>query len=62
MVLADIIRGGGGFKVLTAGLLRVELAPEEYQLCSEGCGLKEEDRVEDQHEDRHQPTGTTVHC
>lgn len=25
-------------EVLTTGLLRVELAPEEYQLYSEGCG------------------------
>lgn len=37
---------GGGFKVLTTGLLRVELAPEEYQLYSEGCGWdEEEDRI-----------------
>lgn len=38
VVLADVMQGGGGYKVLTAGLLRVELAPEEYQLYSEGCG------------------------
>lgn len=38
VVLADTMHGGGGFKkVLTAGLVRVELAPEEYQLYSEGC-------------------------
>lgn len=40
VVLADIMQGGGGWKVLTTGLLRVELAPEEYQLYSEGCGLE----------------------
>lgn len=44
VVLADIMQGGGGFKVLTTGLLRVELAPEEYQLYSEGCGWEEDDR------------------
>lgn len=53
-----IMQGDGGFKVLTAGLLRVELAPEEYQLYSEGCGWEEEDeeeedRTQDQHEARH---------
>lgn len=26
--------------MLTAGLLRVELAPEEHQLYSEGCGSR----------------------
>lgn len=50
VVLADIMLGGGGYKVLTTGLLRVELAPEEYQLYSEGCGWEEEDRTGDQHE------------
>lgn len=39
VVLADTMQSGGGFKkALTAGLVRVELAPEEYQLYSEGCG------------------------
>lgn len=38
-----VMHGGGAFKVLTAGLLRVELAPEEYQLYSEGCGWEEGD-------------------
>lgn len=56
------MRGGGGFKVLTAGLLRVELAPEEYQLYSEGCAWGEEDRTGDQHEDIRQATATTVSC
>lgn len=28
--------------MLTAGLVRVELAPEEYQLYSEGCEEEEE--------------------
>lgn len=36
-VLADVMRLAESL-VLTAGLLRVELAPEEYQLYSEGCG------------------------
>lgn len=58
--LADM-HSGDGFKVLTAGLLRVELAPEEYQLYSEGCGW-EEDRTRDQHEDRPQVRGATVGC
>ena len=31
--------------MLTTGLLRVELAPEEYQLYSEGCGWEEEGRT-----------------
>lgn len=30
-----------GCEVLTTGLLWVELAPEEYQLYSEGCGQGE---------------------
>lgn len=51
------MQGGGGYRWLTAGLLRVELAPEEYQLYSEGCGWEEEEEEEDeqgdQHEDRH---------
>lgn len=40
--------------MLTTGLLRVELAPEEYQLYSEGCGSrgqrinKETDQATDQ--------------
>lgn len=34
------MQGGGGCTVLTTGLLRVELAPEEYQLYSEGCGWR----------------------
>lgn len=40
----------------------MELAPEEYQLYSEGCGWEEEDRTGDKHEDRRQATGTTVSC
>lgn len=44
-VLADIMQGGCSLKVLTTGLLRVELAPEEYQLYSEGCGWGEADRT-----------------
>lgn len=44
--LGALMQIGGGFKVLTTGLLRVELAPEEYQLYSEGCGWdEEEDRI-----------------
>lgn len=40
VMLADTMQGAGsGFKVLTTGLLRVELAPEEYQLYSEGCRI-----------------------
>lgn len=63
VALADTMHGGSGFKVLTTGLLRVELAPEEYQLYSEGCVWGEgEDRKGDQHEDRHQATGTIVSC
>lgn len=62
--LTDIMQGGDGFNVLTTGLLRVELAPEEYQLYSEGCGwgvgggggqginMKADGR----------PQGTTVSC
>lgn len=56
------MRGCCGFKVLTTGLLRVELAPEEYQLYSEGCGWGEEDRTEDQHKNRRRATGTKVSC
>lgn len=41
VVLADSMQGAGGFRELTTGLLRVELAPEEYQLYSEGCGGEE---------------------
>lgn len=63
VVLADIMQGGDGFKVLTTGLLRVELAPEEYQLYSEGCGGEGRmRRTGDQHEDRRQATCTTVSC
>lgn len=62
VVLADIVQGGGGSNVLTTGLLRVELAPEEYQLYSEGCGWGAEDRRGDQHEEECQATGTTVSC
>lgn len=57
VVLADIMQGGGGWKVLTTGLLRVELAPEEYQLYSEGCGLEGGGKTGDQQEDRRQATG-----
>lgn len=62
VVLADIMQSGSGYKVLTTGLLRVELAPEEYQLYSEGCGCVEEDRTEEEHEDRRHTTGATVCC
>ena len=63
VALADIMQGRSGFKVLTAGLLRVELAPEEYQLYSEGCGGEGRmRRTGDQHEDRRQATCTTVSC
>lgn len=48
----------GFFKVLTTGLLRVELAPEEYQLYSEGCG--QGGREEGGGRDRCQATGTAV--
>lgn len=61
----EVMHSSGGFKVLTTGLLRVELAPEEYQLYSEGCEREEEeeeDRIQDQHEARRQATGTTVSC
>lgn len=58
--LSALMQAGGGFKVLTTGLLRVELAPEEYQLYSEGCGWDEEDR--DQHGARHHTNGITVNC
>lgn len=46
VVLAVIMQGGGGCTVLTTGLLRVELAPEEYQLYSEGCGWRWEWEVQ----------------
>lgn len=54
--LADIMQGTGGCKVLTTGLLRVELAPEEYQLYSEGCGCGE-GRWRDRGSTRRQTSG-----
>lgn len=62
VVLADIMQGGGGWKVLTTGLLRVELAPEEYQLYSEGCGLEGGARQEINKKTDVRLQGTTVSC
>lgn len=62
-LLCVFMHAGSGFKVLTAGLLRVELAPEEYQLYSEGCDWdEEEDRTQDQHETTHRANSTTASC
>ena len=38
---------GLGYGDLTAGLLRVELAPEEYQLHSEGCRVEWDRQIVD---------------
>ena len=52
---------GLGYGDLTAGLLRVELAPEEYQLHSEGCRVEWDRQIVDMGTESRQATHTHTH-